>query len=43
MDKPFYKFTILEDAYRYEFLSTGLKIIPKIIIYQTTDLPDFIV
>lgn len=41
MDKPFYEFTILEDAYRYEFLSVGLKIIPKVIIYQTTDLPDF--
>lgn len=41
MDKPFYEFTVLEDAYRYEFLSVGLKIIPKVIIYQTTYLPDF--
>jgi hypothetical protein len=41
MDRPFYEFTILEDAYRYEFTSIGEKEIRKVIVYQQTDLPDF--
>lgn len=41
MDKPFYEFIILEDAYRYEFTSIGEKEIRKVIVYQQTDLPDF--
>lgn len=41
MDKPFYDFDILEDAFRYEFVSVGHLNIKKIIVYQTTNLPDF--
>ena len=41
MDKPFYDFVILEDAFRYEFTSIGEKEILKVIVYQQTDLPDF--
>ena len=41
MDKPFYEFIILEEAFKYEFVSVGHLNIKKVIIYQTTDLPDF--
>ena len=41
MDKPFYDFDILEDAFKYEFISVGHLNIKKIIVYQTTNLPDF--
>lgn len=42
MDSPFYNFEVLEDAYRFTFNSVGKNgIIPKIIIYSKTDLPDY--
>lgn len=41
MDKSFYDFRILNDAFRYEFVSVGLRTIPKVIIYQETDITDF--
>ncbi len=42
MDNPFYKFEILEDAYRFTFNSVGGNgVIPKVIIYSKTDLPDY--
>lgn len=41
MDKPFYEFTILDEANRYEFTSIGHKSIDKVIIFQKTDLPNF--
>jgi hypothetical protein len=41
MDKPFYEFTILEDAFRFEFSSSGRKNIEKAIIIQNTDVPNF--
>jgi hypothetical protein len=41
MDKSFYDFRILDDAFRYEFVSVGLRTIPKVIIYQETDIADF--
>lgn len=42
MDSPFYNFEVLEDAYRFTFNSVGRNgVIPKIIIYSKTDLPDY--
>ena len=42
MDSPFYNFDVLEDAYRFTFNSVGPNgVIPKIIIYSKTDLPDY--
>ena len=41
MDKPFYEFTIFDEAYRYEFTSIGHKTIEKVIIFENTDLPDY--
>lgn len=41
MDKPFYEFTILEEAFRYEFTSVGNKVIEKVIIFEKTDLPNY--
>ena len=42
MDSPFYSFEVLEDAYRFTFNSVGQNgVIPKIIIYSKTDLPDY--
>ncbi len=41
MDKPFYDFEIVGDAFRFHFKSIGAKIIPKIIIYQETDMPNY--
>ena len=42
MDSPFYNFEVLEDAYRFTFKSVGRKgVIPKIIVYSKTDLPDY--
>jgi hypothetical protein len=41
MDKPFYEFTILDDAFRFEFKSIGRKNIEKAIIIQNTDVPNY--
>ncbi len=41
MDKPFYEFEIIGDAFRFHFNSVGTKIISKIIIYQVTDMPNY--
>jgi hypothetical protein len=38
MDKPFYEFEILENALRFEFLSIGDKIIPKVVAYYSTSV-----
>ena len=40
MNQPFYPFTILAEATRYDFLSDGKEIIPKTVIYFATDIPD---
>ncbi|WP_394992081.1 DUF6934 family protein [Emticicia sp.] len=42
MEQPFYEFQILDDAFRYEFFSTGKgQTIKKIIIYKKTDSTQF--
>ncbi len=42
MDKPFYEFEILNDAFRFDFFSIGIeKKIPKTIVYQKTTLPNY--
>lgn len=41
MDKPFYEFTILEDAFRFEFMSVGKRKIQKVVIFQKTSLPNY--
>ncbi len=38
MDKPFYNFTIANEALRFEFMSIGNTIIQKIVLYEHTDL-----
>ncbi len=39
MDRPFYNFKVLENAYRFKFNSVGPNgVIPKIIVYSKTDL-----
>jgi hypothetical protein len=41
MNQPFYNFTILNQALRFDFLSTGKNIISKSVIYTQTDVPGF--
>lgn len=41
MKQPFYEFTILESACRFEFDSVGIQNIRKIILYDKTDIPNF--
>jgi hypothetical protein len=41
MDKPFYEFTILEDAFRFEFTSLGKRKIEKVVIFQHTNLENY--
>lgn len=41
MKQPFYEFTILENACRFEFESVGIQKIRKIILYDKTDIPNF--
>jgi hypothetical protein len=42
MDSPFYEFEVNEDAFRFYFESVGPKgIIPKIIVYRHTTIPEF--
>jgi hypothetical protein len=38
MDKPFYNFTIENEALRFEFLSIGNTIVRKIVLYEYTDV-----
>ena len=38
MTHPFYDFTILNEALRFEFDSVGKRIIPKVILFSVTDL-----
>jgi hypothetical protein len=40
MTHPFYDFTVLNEALRFEFDSVGKRIIPKVILFATTDLPN---
>jgi len=41
MNEPFYDFTVLDQAHRFDFLSIGRTEIHKAIFYFTTELPDF--
>jgi hypothetical protein len=41
MDKPFYEFTILDDAFRFEFTSIGKNKIEKVVIFQKTNLKSY--
>ncbi len=41
MDKPFYEFIILDEAYRFEFVSSGKRDIEKVIIFESTNLPGY--
>lgn len=42
MNQPYYDFQIFEDAFRFEFESTSSeKTIPKAILFQRTNLPDY--
>lgn len=38
MNQPFYEFTKTIEALRYEFTSVGKHVIPKVVIFNTTDL-----
>ncbi len=40
MHQPFYPFTILNEAHRFDFVSVGDHAISKTIIYQRTNIPD---
>ncbi len=40
MNQPFYDFTILAPATRFDFYSVGKRVIHKTIIYQKTDIPN---
>lgn len=39
MTHPFYDFTVYDEAHRFEFDSIGKKVIPKVIVLSSTDLP----
>jgi hypothetical protein len=39
MTQPFYQFTSSREALRYEFESIGDRIIPKVVLFNITDLP----
>ncbi|TLV00868.1 DUF6934 family protein [Dyadobacter luticola] len=39
MNEPFYEFTILDEAHRFDFVSVGKENIPKRIVYFTTRDP----
>ena len=41
MEHPFYDFQILDDAFRYDFVSIGETTINKTIIYQRTSIDNF--
>ena len=38
MTHPFYQFTTSTEALRFEFVSVGKQIIPKVVIFNATDL-----
>jgi hypothetical protein len=40
MNQPFYEFTTLNGAMRFDFTSVGLRIIHKVVIYQKLPRPD---
>lgn len=40
MNQPFYPFTVLDEAMRYEFVSYGKQTIHKTVIYFATDIPN---
>ncbi|MCF0051753.1 hypothetical protein LXM25_16930 [Dyadobacter sp. LJ53] len=39
MDKPFYQLTVLNEAFRFDFMSVGRNQIPKTITFYKTDDP----
>ncbi|MCE7065468.1 DUF6934 family protein [Dyadobacter sp. CY326] len=41
MNEPFYDFTVLDEAHRFDFLSIGRTAIHKAIFYFKTEIPDF--
>ncbi|MFN3850272.1 MAG: DUF6934 family protein [Spirosomataceae bacterium] len=42
MDKPFYDFKILDEAFRFDFISSSnIREIPKTILYQKTTIANF--
>lgn len=41
MNEPFYPFTILDEAHRFDFLSIGKTAIQKVVFYFTTEIPGF--
>ncbi|MCF0053884.1 hypothetical protein LXM25_27670 [Dyadobacter sp. LJ53] len=40
MNEPFYDFTVLDEAHRYDFLSIGRTAIHKAIVYSSTSIPN---
>ncbi|MEJ7740543.1 MAG: hypothetical protein WKF97_24260 [Chitinophagaceae bacterium] len=38
MNQPFYNFSILNQALRFDFLSVGKKVVPKSILYTKTEI-----
>lgn len=40
MDQPFYQFSILDNAHRFDFVSEGNRSIKKSVIYFATTVPD---
>lgn len=40
MNEPFYDFTVLDEAHRFDFLSIGRTAIHKAIIYSSTPIPN---
>ena len=41
MDQPFYDFTVLDEAHRFDFVSEGKKIIHKIVVFQQIDKTNY--
>jgi len=41
MNEPFYDFAVLDEAHRFDFLSIGRTAIHKVILYFTTEIPNF--
>jgi hypothetical protein len=41
MNRPFYPFTTLDEATRFDFVSVGKEIVPKTIVFYQTDDPLF--
>ncbi len=41
MDKPFYEFTVADEACTFQFVSIGQQVIQKCVVYRSTSLPHF--